>query len=388
MESQLSITVLAVLFLLRSGGINYGLRPALALAPCNFPAIFNFGDSNSDTGGLSAVYGQAAAPAGETYFGHPAGRYTDGRVIIDFIAHSLGLPFLSAYLDAVGSNFTHGANFATAGSTVRPQNTTIQQSGFSPISLNVQYNEFYQFRRRSQTTRAKGGVFEKLMPKEEDFSRALYTFDIGQNDLTAGYFLNMSTSEVRAYIPDVLIQFATIVKNIYHEGGRYFWIHNTGPVGCLPYVMERIPILTSQVDRAGCASPFNKVARDFNRGLKHVVDRLRRQLPLAAITYVDVYYVKYALISRPKRYGFTEPLRACCGHGGKYNYDKNFGCGSTIKRGGKDVLVGKSCEDPSKHVNWDGVHFTEAANKQIFDHIVGGLLSDNKNSLTMACHRA
>lgn len=57
-----------------------------------------------------------------------------------------------------------------------------------------------------------GGVFEKLLPKEEVFSRALYTFDIGQNDLTAGYFLNMSTAEVRAYIPDVLGQFATIVK--------------------------------------------------------------------------------------------------------------------------------------------------------------------------------
>lgn len=44
------------------------------------------------------------------------------------------------------------------------------------------------------------------------FSRALYTFDIGQNDLTAGYFLNMTTDEVRAFIPDVLGQFKTFVK--------------------------------------------------------------------------------------------------------------------------------------------------------------------------------
>lgn len=52
---------------------------------CNFPAIFNFGDSNSDTGGLSAAFGQAPPPHGESYFHHPAGRYCDGRVIIDFI---------------------------------------------------------------------------------------------------------------------------------------------------------------------------------------------------------------------------------------------------------------------------------------------------------------
>jgi hypothetical protein len=56
------------------------------------------------------------------------------------------------------------------------------------------------------------GIFQDLLPKAEDFSRALYTFDIGQNDLTAGYFLNMSTHEVEAYVPDVLDQFKAVVK--------------------------------------------------------------------------------------------------------------------------------------------------------------------------------
>lgn len=53
--------------------------------PCDFPAIFNFGDSNSDTGGLSAAFGQAGPPHGESFFHGPAGRYCDGRLIIDFI---------------------------------------------------------------------------------------------------------------------------------------------------------------------------------------------------------------------------------------------------------------------------------------------------------------
>lgn len=57
-------------------------------------------------------------------------------------------------------------------------------------------------------------IFQELLPKADYFSRALYTFDIGQNDLTAGYFLNMSTDEVRAYVPDVLDQFKAIVKVI------------------------------------------------------------------------------------------------------------------------------------------------------------------------------
>lgn len=61
-------------------------------APCHFPAIFNFGDSNSDTGGLSAAFGQAGPPSGETYFHAPAGRYSDGRLVIDFIGTYVHMP--------------------------------------------------------------------------------------------------------------------------------------------------------------------------------------------------------------------------------------------------------------------------------------------------------
>ncbi|KAM0022269.1 putative alpha-L-fucosidase [Helianthus debilis subsp. tardiflorus] len=59
----------------------------LSLSECYFPAVFNFGDSNSDTGALSSMFGQAAAPPpnGETFFGSPSGRVCDGRLIIDFI---------------------------------------------------------------------------------------------------------------------------------------------------------------------------------------------------------------------------------------------------------------------------------------------------------------
>ena len=44
---------------------------------CNFPAIFNFGDSNSDTGGKSAVFDLLPSPNGDTFFGKPSGRFCD-----------------------------------------------------------------------------------------------------------------------------------------------------------------------------------------------------------------------------------------------------------------------------------------------------------------------
>ena len=68
-------------------------HPALAVGGggvlrCDFPAIYNFGDSNSDTGGISAALSEIHAPNGETFFGHPSGRACDGRLIIDFIGNS------------------------------------------------------------------------------------------------------------------------------------------------------------------------------------------------------------------------------------------------------------------------------------------------------------
>ena len=55
-------------------------------APQRPPVVlFNFGDSNSDTGGVAAAGGiRIMPPEGRTYFRRPTGRLSDGRVIIDF----------------------------------------------------------------------------------------------------------------------------------------------------------------------------------------------------------------------------------------------------------------------------------------------------------------
>ena len=67
-------------------------------APCVFPAIYNFGDSNSDTGGISAAFEPIPAPYGDAFFHKPAGRDSDGRVLIDFIGTNIPI---SLYLSIV-----------------------------------------------------------------------------------------------------------------------------------------------------------------------------------------------------------------------------------------------------------------------------------------------
>jgi len=61
----------------------------------------------------------------------------------------------------------------------------------------------------------------------------------------------------------------------------------------------------AQMDEFGCAKPFNEVAEYFNKRLKETVEKLREELPEAKITYVDVYRVKYTLISNAEKYGIA-----------------------------------------------------------------------------------
>ena len=83
--------------------------------------------------------------------------------------------------------------------------------------------------------------------------------------------------------------------------------------------------------------------------------------------------------------GFEFPLVACCGCGGMYNYSSSVGCGGTITFNRSQIYVG-SCERPLVRVNWDGIHYTDAANKLFFYQISTGAFSDPSIPLKMACH--
>jgi hypothetical protein len=52
-----------------------------------YESIFNFGDSISDTGNEASLHPPMSSnsPYGSTYFKHPSGRLSNGRLIIDFI---------------------------------------------------------------------------------------------------------------------------------------------------------------------------------------------------------------------------------------------------------------------------------------------------------------
>ncbi|RCV37733.1 hypothetical protein SETIT_8G086400v2 [Setaria italica] len=97
---------------------------AVALVPAQacFPRIFSFGDSLTDTGNYRFVFVNDTRetalrpPYGQTFFHRATGRFSNGRLIIDFIADALGLPFVRPYWKGKkAKDFALGANFAVGG---------------------------------------------------------------------------------------------------------------------------------------------------------------------------------------------------------------------------------------------------------------------------------
>ena len=96
--------------------LGVGATEVIGLPSCHFPAIYNFGDSNSDTGRMSTAFYQLVWPFGESFFHEAAGRSSDRRLMVDFIefnfvsikfnfVESLLIPYILFNFEAVHSGW-------------------------------------------------------------------------------------------------------------------------------------------------------------------------------------------------------------------------------------------------------------------------------------------
>lgn len=66
------------------------------------------------------------------------------------------------------------------------------------------------------------------LPNPDDFSKALYIFDIGQNDLTFA-FRNLTGEQILGIIPQTMNEFAQVVQvRIIGLAQMYMYIHTYG----------------------------------------------------------------------------------------------------------------------------------------------------------------
>ncbi|KAL9168256.1 hypothetical protein ABFS82_04G004000 [Erythranthe guttata] len=345
--------------------------PCVASHGCRNPVIFNFGDSNSDTGGFAAAMGyEFGYPYGRSFFHRSTGRLSDGRLVIDFLCENLKTNYLTPYLESLGPDFTNGANFAAGGATTLPRNV--------PFNLNVQLLQFTRFHNHSLQLHSKG---LKKVIRDKDFRKALYTIDIGQFDLWVA-LNSFSYAEAIEKIPSFISEIRDAILAIYRLGGRKFWIHNTGPLGCLPAELATRKTNVTDLDQYGCIKSLNEGAKAFNAKLNHLCQELRIQINDSTVVYVDIYSIKYNLIANSTHYGFENPLTVCCGYGGApYNFDHYIKC--------RDIIKGANlCEQRSPRINWDGTHYSEPANAFVASEILSTKYSTPRLKFNFFCNKS
>ncbi|RLN34420.1 GDSL esterase/lipase LIP-4-like [Panicum miliaceum] len=194
----------------------------------------------------------------------------------------------------------------------------------------------------------------------QEFQDAVYTFDIGQNDLQLALAAGLSYDRILVEtIPAIVTRIKNAVTMVHEAGGRKFLLYNTGALGCLPSMLARRGG-GSELDRAGCLVDHNGVAGEFNAQLGRLCRDLRAKLANATVVCVDMYAIKYGLVANHTAHGFSEPLMACCGSGGPpYNY-----------------RAGKACAVGDRRISWDGIHYTEDANRVVADKVLSAEYSD------------
>ncbi|TVU30939.1 hypothetical protein EJB05_22595, partial [Eragrostis curvula] len=348
-----------------TAGSSRGLR-------AHYDRVFSFGDSLTDTGNAAILPATAGgpftrAPYGETHFHHPSGRASDGRLIIDFIAcmqESLGVPQPTPYLAGeTAEDFRHGANFAVGGATALDP-AFLESRGvrtFVPVSLG---NETTWFMDALHLLAGSSAHKQRKIAASSIF----YFGEIGVNDYMLALFSNRTVDLAQDLVPYIVAVVRSALTAVIAAGARTVVVTGMIPLGCEPELLALFPGSVGDYDRAsGCITRFNDLAELHNSALNRMLRKLDRAYPGVSVLYADIYHPIADAVASPAKYGFGDkPLAAYCGGGGgPYHFDMAAFCG----------MPGSSeWSDPSSdYLSWDGIHFTEAANRFIAGAMLRGL---------------
>ncbi|KAK4266049.1 hypothetical protein QN277_027023 [Acacia crassicarpa] len=309
-------------------------------------SFFIFGDSTVDSGNNNYIdtipenradykpYGQNG------FFEAPTGRFSDGRVIVDFIAEYANLPLIPPFLQP-SADHTKGVNFASGGAGVLPETN----QGLV-IDLGTQVKNFEEVRK---------GLGEKVGEEraKEIIEEAVYFISIGSNDYMGGYLGNPDMQQrftPEQYVGMVIGNLTQTVQSLYEKGGRKFGFLSLAPLGCLPALRALNP------EEGKCLEAASALALAHNNAFSSVLASLQLALPGFVYSNSNFYHWLHARILNPTTYGFTEGEKACCGSG---PYGGIFSCGGT-----KKTTEYSLCDNVNDHVWWDSFHPTEMIHHQ------------------------
>ncbi|XP_071735839.1 GDSL esterase/lipase At1g28610-like isoform X2 [Rutidosis leptorrhynchoides] len=313
------------------------------------------------------------SPYGENFYDHSTGRCSNGRLIIDFLAESLGLPLIPPFVHEKGIDnaiaFGQGVNFAVAGATALDSSVLETRGIVNPMtnaSLRVQLE---WFKHSLPSICGNASDCRKFIGNS-----LILMGEIGGNDynypILDGKLINEDS-----FVPLVIDSIVSTINELIEMGAQTLVVPGNLPVGCSGAYLTICGSETEEYDpKTGCLVRLNEFAEYHNELLQKKLNHLRELHPNVNIIYADYYNAAMQIYRSPEKYGFTNGgLKACCGGGGPYNFNSSAECGLTSA---------SVCDEPDTYVCWDGIHLTEAAYKLIANNLFqGGYTTPQFNSL-------
>ncbi|KAI4300448.1 hypothetical protein L6164_033826 [Bauhinia variegata] len=299
--------------------------------------LFVFGDSYVDTGNTMKVDSSAwKDPYGESFPGQPAGRFSDGRVLTDYIAKYLGVksPVPYQLRESKPEHVKYGMNFAFGGTGVF--NTSSQYP-----NMTIQIDFFEQL--------IKNNVYTKT-----DLTPSVALVSVAGNDYSYYLLTNGSAEGFPSFLASVVNQTKINLIRIYELGVKKIIVDGLQPLGCLPEVT-----LTSSFQQ--CNSTFNALVGIHNSLLNEAVAQLNQQAKDNSTFIVLDLYDSFMSVLNHTSSTSGHKLKPCC-----VGLSSEFSCGFVDDDNVKQYDV---CDVPKSSFFWDLVHPTQAGWHAVYNKL-------------------
>ncbi|XP_045809099.1 GDSL esterase/lipase At5g03610-like isoform X1 [Trifolium pratense] len=337
-HNQLFI-LLCVSLLLLSG--QMGLQVEAGRHHLHHPSreLFIFGDSYVDTGNTpKSQAGSWKQPYGITFPQKPAGRFSDGRVLSDFIAKTLGLrsPIPYKFRKIVPKHYLkYGMNFAYGGTGVFDTST-------SGPNMTAQIDSFNQ-------------LIQENVYTPSDLSKSIAYVSVSGNDYNFYLATNGSLPGFPSFIASVVKQTTADLIHLQSIGFKRIVVGALQPLGCLP-------LATAQTSFQSCNSTFNDLVTLHNNLLNQSVTKLNQESnDHNTFTILDLFDGFRTVLNNPSSHNIKERLKPCC-----FGVSSEYNCGSVDENNVKKYLV---CENPESTFFWDRLHPTQAGWNAVYSEL-------------------
>nr|GMD44446.1 GDSL esterase/lipase At5g03610-like [Ipomoea batatas] len=316
----------------KKNGIN-GFRPT---------KLFVFGDSYSDTGNFRKIESFSwKQPYGITFPGKPFGRFSDGRVLPDYIAEFLGVksPTPFRWINHAQHRLQYGMNFAFGG-------TGVFDTFIPGLNMTTQI-EYLQ------------KLIDDSVYTNSDLHSSMALLTVCGNDYMAYLSLGGTKEGLPAYTRKVINQVAADMKHLHNMGVKKVSVSSMQPLGCLPRA-------TVHSSHRQCNESLNAGVMLHNSMLKEMVARLNSQTPDSPYFILDLFSPFITIMKQKKlpqegSRRFETPLKPCC-----VGVSKEYDCSGVDKKGVKMYTM---CSDPNATFFWDSAHPTQAGWSAVYDSL-------------------